>query len=181
MATIDGIEIRHPCSASWAAMEGDERARFCRLCSKTVYETTALTTCELEKMLDAPTPPCLRVHRDRGGRVLTRDRLAALAFVGLAACTGAVGDSADSGAAEARVATSAPVDAGGGAGVIAEVAGGADPRTIVEAVLRPTLGEPAAVDTEVPTPPPLLGRVRRAEPPPAVEELPVRMGKPRAH
>ena len=39
MATIDHIEIPHPCSASWAEMDGDARARFCRLCSKVVHDT----------------------------------------------------------------------------------------------------------------------------------------------
>lgn len=113
MATIDGIEIQHPCSASWAAMEGDDRSRFCRLCSKVVYDTTALATCELEKMLEAPTPPCLRVHRDRSGRVLTRDRLAALAFVGLAACTGAPIDTADTGGAGGNADGVAQIDGTG--------------------------------------------------------------------
>lgn len=116
MASVDRIEIKHPCSASWAAMDGDARARFCRLCSKVVHDTTALTTCELEKMLDAPAPPCLRVHRDATGRVLTRDRLAALAFVGLAACAG--------GADTARPDTAAPDDG-----------------TVVD--VMPRMGEPA--------------------------------------
>lgn len=180
MATlIDGIEIPHPCSASWAAMDGDTRARFCKLCSKVVHETTALTTCELEKMLDAPVAPCLRVHRDRLGRVLTRDRLAALAFVGLAACTGGVGETGDffdtadtrdvvtatsaqdqgAGRQRARGARTGPqraLDRG-----IPELDG-----QVVPARATPSLGEPAKIDESV------VDRIAPERPPPPCMGLP---------
>jgi hypothetical protein len=165
MGTIDRIEIRHPCSASWAEMDGDARSRFCTLCSKVVHDTTALTTCELEKMLDAPTVPCLRVHRDAGGRVLTRDRLAALAFVGLAACAGGSDSSAIATSPSPDVATEVRTMGTGtredGASGIAE---------LVVAPPRPTQGEPgitAGVVALLPSPPEaLVGRVAPHQPDP---------------
>jgi len=165
MSTIDRIEIRHPCSASWAEMDGDARARFCKLCSKVVHDTTALTTCELEKMLESPSVPCLRVHRDAGGRVLTRDRLAALAFVGLAACTGG-SDTSD-------------IDISPAHDVVTEVRtmgtgtrDDSDARIaeLVVAPPRPTLGEPGlprGVVAPVSSPPEaLVGRVAPRHPDP---------------
>jgi hypothetical protein len=95
MSPIDAVAITRPCSALWTAMAGDDRARFCGLCGKTVYDTAGLDSCELEAMLAAPKPPCLRVHRDGAGRVLTRDRIAAVASLALAACNPHPADTGD--------------------------------------------------------------------------------------
>ena len=35
---LDAIHVASPCSASWDAMSGDERARFCSQCSQFVYD-----------------------------------------------------------------------------------------------------------------------------------------------
>lgn len=173
MSLIDDVAITKPCAALWTEMKGDDRARFCQLCKKNVYDTTALDECEMERMLAAPVAPCLRIHRDTSGRVLTRDRIAALAFTiasaGLAACAVPY-DSADSGdsAATTRQTISHQVD---GAHitvrdrqgnrvvpntVIPEVAAPAQTTGQGQATAFPTLGEPAAVSRDPNTP---IGRI----------------------
>lgn len=136
MSDIDRIAIDKPCAALWEEMSGDDRARFCRLCSKLVYDTTALETCELERMLALPKPPCVRVHRGADGRVLTRDRIAKLALGAALALTAACGTSDD------LVMGQIPV-----------------PPTGTVEVTRPLLGEPAQVPPQVPPAPP-VGRIR---------------------
>jgi hypothetical protein len=151
-------------------MDGDARARFCKLCSKVVHDTTGLTTCELERLLAAPVAPCLRVHRDRGGRVLTADRLAALAFVGLAACTGG-GDTArlvDSGetASSDVVATM----------VSADRSSASSSSVIPELSATPTARILPPVDTHPRADAMPLGRVAVRVPDPVPEPIPAMMG-----
>jgi hypothetical protein len=151
MAYIDQLDIPHPCSASWAAMAGDDRTRFCNLCSTTVYNASELSTCELERMLAKPKPPCLRVTRDSTGRVLTRDRIAALAFLGMTACMGVPAEPAEtipevgSVGSTTEVVAVGPQGAAGGAAVIPEAgegpttAGGQHPYGVT--VGKPVVGD----------------------------------------
>ncbi len=170
MSIIDDVAITKPCAALWTEMKGDDRARFCKLCKKNVYDTTALDECEMERMLAAPVAPCLRIHRDLSGRVLTRDRLAALAFTiataGLAACAVPY-DSADAGdsgnttrhtISHQVAATTVNVRDGQGQRV--------SPTTTIPELLTPfsdghetTVGEPASPSNEHP-----IGRIALAQP-----------------
>ena len=43
MISLNQIKIASPCGESWEAMEGDERQRFCKGCSKTVYNLSGMT------------------------------------------------------------------------------------------------------------------------------------------
>src|SRR5690348_11198318 len=45
---LDRIQIASPCEASWDAMNGDDRVRFCGLCEKNVYNLSAMTRDEAE-------------------------------------------------------------------------------------------------------------------------------------
>jgi hypothetical protein len=71
---INDLSIASPCSASWAAMEGDDRARFCGLCAKHVYNIAALTTPEVDDLIRRTEGQfCARLYRRRDGTVLTAD------------------------------------------------------------------------------------------------------------
>jgi hypothetical protein len=189
MSRIDTIRIASPCTALWTEMSGDDRARFCGLCQKTVYDSMSIDACELERLVDQAA--CVRVHRDGGGRVLTRDRIARAvalaATAALAACTGADTDSATRGNVQpdtiAEVSgqrTDAPRDLPGGS-VIAEAANAG--RNTVEEVrrwvpeisgpaLRPTMGEPV-----IEHPMPTLGRPMRHTAPVTPPTEPPEIGK----
>lgn len=95
---IQGLTIASPCPASWNAMTGDDRARFCAACEKHVYNIAALTTPEIEALIVRTEGRfCARLYRRRDGTVLTGDcpvgarafgarrlhRLMTLAVVGL--------------------------------------------------------------------------------------------------
>jgi hypothetical protein len=71
---INGLEIASPCPASWNAMTGDDRARFCALCEKHVYNIAALTTPEVVALIARTEGNfCGRIYRRRDGTVLTAD------------------------------------------------------------------------------------------------------------
>jgi hypothetical protein len=42
MPNLDEIEIATPCPASWEAMTGDDRSRFCGQCRLNVYNLSAM-------------------------------------------------------------------------------------------------------------------------------------------
>lgn len=175
MSRIDAIVIKNPCSASWAEMDGEGGARFCRLCSKVVTDTTSLTACELEKMLAAPETPCLRVQRDGWGRVLTLDRLATAAFLGLAACTGGGPDTAPDTAQASPSAEARPMGMG------TRPSTDAQPATIAETVARVreearTRWQHTVDTTPVPTLHTLIGDVE--PPPPIMGGVAPMMGEP---
>ena len=45
---LDQVGIASPCTASWEAMAGDDRVRFCRQCSLNVYNLSGMTKLEAE-------------------------------------------------------------------------------------------------------------------------------------
>jgi hypothetical protein len=55
-------------------MRGDDRVRFCELCSKNVYNLSGLTAAEAAKVFsEAGGSLCVRLYRRRDGTVLTTD------------------------------------------------------------------------------------------------------------
>ena len=71
---LDGIRVASPCQASWDAMAGDDRARFCSSCSKNVYNLSAMTTAEAVAFVaDREGEACVRFYRRADGTVLTSD------------------------------------------------------------------------------------------------------------
>jgi hypothetical protein len=71
---INGLNVASPCKASWNGMTGDDRARFCGLCEKHVYNIAALTTPEVEALIEKTEGEfCARLYRRRDGTVLTAD------------------------------------------------------------------------------------------------------------
>ena len=76
---LDLVAFPSPCSVPWDSMEGTDGVRLCRSCAKPVYDVAMLNTADAVRLAaDETNPPCLRVYRDPRGRVLTRDRPAAL-------------------------------------------------------------------------------------------------------
>lgn len=71
---LDRIEIASPCSASWEAMRGDDRVRFCESCQKNVYDLSAMARAEAEQLVaDREGSLCVRFYRRQDGTVMTAD------------------------------------------------------------------------------------------------------------
>jgi len=68
------MRVASPCGVSWETMEGDERVRFCRLCSLNVYDFSGMTRAEVEALvLKTEGRLCGRMTRRADGTVLTKD------------------------------------------------------------------------------------------------------------
>ncbi len=71
---VDEIRVASPCDARWNDMAGDERARFCRQCSKHVFNLSALTRVQIETLVrEKEGKFCGRFHRRADGTLLTAD------------------------------------------------------------------------------------------------------------
>ena len=71
---LDQIKIASPCSADWEQMEGDERVRFCGECKKNVFNLSAMSRRDAEKLLvETNGNLCTRLYRRCDGTVLTAD------------------------------------------------------------------------------------------------------------
>jgi hypothetical protein len=71
---VDQIRVASPCHARWQDMDGDERARFCRQCSKHVFNLSAMTRAQIETLVrEKEGKFCGRFYRRADGRMLTAD------------------------------------------------------------------------------------------------------------
>lgn len=74
---LNQIQIAKPCSASWEAMDGDDRRRMCAKCGLRVYNISSMTNQEantwLETELATGQRVCGRLFRRQDGTILTRD------------------------------------------------------------------------------------------------------------
>lgn len=73
MDLLDRVTIAKPCSASWDAMEGDDRKRFCTHCRLHVYNVAGMERSEAEALLKTGDKVCLRLYRRSDGTVITKD------------------------------------------------------------------------------------------------------------
>jgi hypothetical protein len=70
--SLDVIQVAEPCTQAWDAMSGDERVRYCAGCRKHVYDLSAMTRGEAERLVcEAAGPLCVRFRRAEDGRVRT--------------------------------------------------------------------------------------------------------------
>lgn len=71
---LDQVRVASPCNARWEDMTGDDRARFCRHCQKSVFNLSAMTQAEAEALIRGKEGRfCGRFHRRRDGKMLTAD------------------------------------------------------------------------------------------------------------
>jgi hypothetical protein len=74
LPVLENVAIAAPCKASWDAMVGDDRVRFCGQCEKNVYNLSALPRDEAEALLAAREGKmCVRLYRRGDGTVMTSD------------------------------------------------------------------------------------------------------------
>jgi hypothetical protein len=74
LAVLSQIRVAKPCKARWESMAGDERVRFCRQCSKHVYNLSAMTSEEAAALVyEKEGKLCTRYFRRADGTVLTSD------------------------------------------------------------------------------------------------------------
>lgn len=68
------LRIQQPCEVPWASMAEAPGGRFCSGCSRTVHDTTRLSTRQIEGLLAARSGRlCVRVVRRPDGSLKTRD------------------------------------------------------------------------------------------------------------
>jgi hypothetical protein len=76
MSLLDSIRIAEPCTEAWSAMTGDERARHCGKCDKTVFDLSQLTRAEAEALLiEKGANMCGRYFQRTDGTIVLADCL----------------------------------------------------------------------------------------------------------
>lgn len=74
LTILNDLRIATPCRASWEAMRGDDRVRFCDSCSKHVYDVSGMTAeAAVTLIRESEGRLCLRLYRRKDGTVLTAD------------------------------------------------------------------------------------------------------------
>jgi hypothetical protein len=100
---LDNIRIAAPCSADWAKMTGDDRARFCGDCKLNVYNLSDMTRDEAETLIrEREGRLCVRYYQRADGTILLKDctvgvrrrRRRRIAAAGVAAALAGVGGGA---------------------------------------------------------------------------------------
>jgi hypothetical protein len=76
---LDNLSIAAPCSANWNEMSGDERARFCGLCKKHVYNISAMSRTEAQALIKQKEGPvCIRMFKRADGTLIVDNCLVGL-------------------------------------------------------------------------------------------------------
>jgi len=71
---LENIRIATPCSADWDDMSGDDRVRFCGKCEKNVYNLSAMSRDEGERLMrEKEGRLCVRLYQRADGTVITND------------------------------------------------------------------------------------------------------------
>jgi hypothetical protein len=74
LPVLDNIKVASPCSADWNAMTGDDRARHCGSCNKTVFNLSGMSRDEAESLIVEKTGAlCVRYFQRKDGTILTKD------------------------------------------------------------------------------------------------------------
>lgn len=69
---LDSISVPNPCAEDWNKMSGGDKARFCGICEKNVYNISAMTEREADKLLfKNKEKVCIRMEKDARGKVKT--------------------------------------------------------------------------------------------------------------
>src|SRR5262245_18649963 len=71
--SLDRLYVSSPCNADWETMPGDERVRFCNHCHLNVYNISALTRKQAERLItETEGRLCAKLYRRADGTVITR-------------------------------------------------------------------------------------------------------------
>ena len=71
---LESVNVAKPCPASWEAMAGDDRMRFCSQCRLHVYNLSAMSRADAEELIQAREGrTCIRFYRRTDGTMLTQD------------------------------------------------------------------------------------------------------------
>jgi hypothetical protein len=71
---LDHVAIAAPCSVNWDSMVGDERVRFCGQCSLNVYNLSAMSRSDAERLIaQVEGRLCVRYYRRADGTILTKN------------------------------------------------------------------------------------------------------------
>ena len=74
LPVLDNIRIAAPCDADWSKMTGDDRARHCGDCKKTVFNLSDMTRPEAEALIiEKQGKLCVRYYQRKDGTILTKD------------------------------------------------------------------------------------------------------------
>ncbi|MEP7342110.1 MAG: carboxypeptidase-like regulatory domain-containing protein [Acidobacteriota bacterium] len=72
--SLEQIRVAKPCTANWEEMTGNDSVRFCSQCQLNVYNLSALTKTEAEKLINqAEGRLCAKFYQRTDGTVLTQD------------------------------------------------------------------------------------------------------------
>lgn len=71
---VNNLRVASPCSVGWENMSGDEKTRFCRLCSLNVYNISEMTAGEVQTLIaKSEGRICGRIYKRADGTVITKD------------------------------------------------------------------------------------------------------------
>ena len=69
---LDNITVAAPCHAKWSEMSGEDRARFCKLCTKHVYNLSAMSRSEAEALIvEKEGKLCVRFAKRADGTIIS--------------------------------------------------------------------------------------------------------------
>lgn len=72
---LDQVRVASPCNASWDEMLGDDRVRFCTSCEKNVFNLSAMSRDDAERLLEERLGGelCVRFYQRADGTIMTQD------------------------------------------------------------------------------------------------------------
>ncbi len=71
---LDHVTVAAPCNVGWDNMVGNERVRFCGQCSLNVYNLSAMSKSDAERLVSqAEGRLCVRYYRRADGTILTKN------------------------------------------------------------------------------------------------------------
>lgn len=74
LSVLANVRVANPCPASWQAMHGDDRVRFCEQCKLHVYNLSDMRRVDAEQLIEKTEGRlCVRYFMRSDGTILTRD------------------------------------------------------------------------------------------------------------
>lgn len=73
LSVLSDITVAKPCREPLSELSADGKSRFCGICGQNVYELSAMTTAEVETLMETHPNPCVRFFRRSDGTVMTAD------------------------------------------------------------------------------------------------------------